>query len=85
VSSIVVKTPLEGWKAEWRVAEEPGSTADAFQLVASFTMSSTGETVPVPAGTGRYWLLWITELARGDSGDATFPYLAQVAEVQFFD
>lgn len=48
-------------------------------------MSSTGETVPVPAGTGRYWLLWITELARGDSGDATFPYLAQVAEVQFFD
>jgi eukaryotic-like serine/threonine-protein kinase len=84
ITKIVVKSPLEGWKAEWRIASAPGSTADAFQTAKSFEMKSNSETIEVSPAAGRYWLLWITELARGDSGDATYPWVAQVAEVQFF-
>ncbi|MFY9585837.1 MAG: hypothetical protein WAT66_00120, partial [Actinomycetota bacterium] len=82
VGRIEVRTPIRGWKAEWRVADERGTTADDFQVVTTF--EATGEPITIsPARSARYWLLWITALVDSGSGGPN-PYQAQVSEVQFF-
>lgn len=83
VSRILVQSPNPGWKAEWRVAETSGATENDFAVVATFEAGESTQ-VPVPSGTGRYWLLWITQLARDTGGDPSLPFNAAVAEVQFF-
>lgn len=83
VGRIVVRTPNEGWKAEWRVADEAGSSsADDFEKVVEFTVPVDSITIPGNR-TARYWLLWITTLVDIGS-ESGFPYQAQVSEVQFF-
>jgi hypothetical protein len=84
VAGIVVRTPLPGWRAEWRVADEDGASLGAFRPVASFSAESSGTTAVTPPSSGRYWLLWITSLVSSDTGTASaFPYQAAVAEVSF--
>ena len=82
VGRIVVSTIKAGWKAEWRVADEPGDTFQDFERVASFTASDAP--IAIPGDTSaRYWLLWITDLVESGSG-SEFPYQVHVSEVEFF-
>lgn len=83
VKRIVVTTPKEGWKAEWRAADSEGSSSDAFVRVTDFTAS--GSAIEISGGKrARYWLLWITSLVDTGS-ESGFPFQAQVSEVQFFE
>jgi hypothetical protein len=82
VRRITVQTPGPNWEAEWRTADTQGVSADDYELAQKFT--ATGE--PTIFGTpvrARYWLLWITRLVDAGSG-GTYPYQAQVSEVDFF-
>ncbi|HJR18689.1 MAG TPA: protein kinase [Actinomycetota bacterium] len=82
ITRIEVRTSLEGWRAEWRVADADGDAADDFETVTDFT--ATGQTLTLPRPTeGRYWLLWITRLTNNGSG-SNIPFQAQVSEVEFF-
>jgi serine/threonine-protein kinase len=83
VARILVRTPLDGWQAEWRVADRDSSRPDDFRVVDSFTaQANTPITLKQPA-KARYWVLWITRLTDAGSG-GPLPFQAAVAEVQFF-
>lgn len=78
-----VESTLEGWEAEFRIADQPGEDAGAFRTVREFT-ATTETTVALPGGTqGRYVLLWITKLVDNEGG-SDLPFSAEVAEVQLF-
>lgn len=82
VHRIRVRSPLEGWQGQWRLAGEEGADPDDYRTVASFSAGSAA-TVDVTGGaTGRYWMLWITRLTDAGSG-SNFPFQAAVAEVEF--
>ena len=83
VGRIIVRTPLENWHAEWRVADSKGPAADDFDAVTEF--DATGTPIAIsPAKNGRYWLLWITRLVDNGSG-SNIPFQAQISEVEFFE
>ncbi|HEX9711318.1 MAG TPA: protein kinase [Actinomycetota bacterium] len=83
LASITVQSTLPGWKAEIRIADEPGDDEEAFRRITTFT-SGSEEEVRLPQGTTtRYVLLWIVELVE-DRGGTDLPYRAEVAEVEFF-
>jgi len=82
VGRIDVRTPDEGWTAEWRTSDEKGPAPGDYDLAQSFP--ATGD--PVVFGSpirARYWLLWITHLVNSESGNP-HPFEAQVSEVTFF-
>lgn len=83
VQRIIVRTPVEGWKAEWRVAESESADPDDYTIVREFT--APGDPVVLGRATrARYWLLWITSLVDSGTG-GEFRFQAQVSEVQFFE
>ncbi len=83
VSRIVVRTPLDGWQAEWRVGTTDASKPDDFRVLNSFTaQASTQLSFDRPA-RARYWVLWITRLTDAGSG-GPLPFQAAVSEVEFF-
>jgi hypothetical protein len=85
LASVQIQTSLIGWQADIRVADTPGSRPDDFTTISSgVTIGSNNGTYSLKAGTrGRYVLLWITKLVLNQS-DPTYPYSADVNEVQFF-
>lgn len=84
VGGVIVRTPLPGWRAEWRVADADPSSLASFRTVASFTAERSSEIPVSPSSSGRYWLLWITSLVSSDTDTASaFPFQAAVAEVSF--
>lgn len=85
VTRIHVDTPFPGWKAEWRTADDVGTSSQDFRKVADFTATADSNAVVVEGGgvTARYWLLWITKLVETDAVPE-HPFGAQVSEVEFF-
>ena len=82
VARIDVQTPMSGWQAEWRTANEDGRSPDDFEVVQSFTAG--GDPVVFRNQVkARYWLLWITKLVNSENG-GPYPFQAQVSEVTFF-
>jgi hypothetical protein len=82
VGRIEVRTPIPGWKAEWRRADEKGTRFTDYALVQEFTASGDPVMFSQPV-RARYWLLWITRLVDTGSG-GNIPYQAQVSEVAFY-
>ncbi len=82
VDTIRLRSPIAGWRGEWRVSGAAGGSAADYRVVASFTASSDGAVKPSGENQGRYWLLWITELANAGSG-SNLPFQAAVAEITF--
>jgi len=83
VMSVRLRSPLPSWQGEWRAADSPGTTADAFRAVATFTASSDGTSTFSSAPPARYWLLWITRLTDCTCG-GPLHFQAAVADVEFF-
>jgi serine/threonine-protein kinase len=80
VGRIDVRTPGEGWIAEWRTADEKAPQSDGFTRVQEFTANNDSVVFGAPV-RARYWLLWITRLVR-IGGE--FPFAAEVSEVSFY-
>lgn len=72
VDRVVLTSPATGWSATLHVAVEPGTThADWGPVVGSVDGGGEGETaVEVEPTTGRYVLVWITDL--GDDSGVVF-------------
>lgn len=76
VNSIELQTPTPGMAIEIRVTDEPPAGDETtFSLVGEASAVGATELLEV-AETGRYWLIWITQLP-GDSG------AAEISEVRF--
>ncbi|MFN2640905.1 MAG: hypothetical protein ABR548_03285 [Actinomycetota bacterium] len=83
VASVRIRSPLSGWQAEWRTADELGATFEAYGSRATFTAGSDTVVPIAPRPVrARYWLLWITRLTDAGSG-SNYPYQAAVGEVTF--
>jgi serine/threonine-protein kinase len=80
LGSITIRTGTTGFAAEIRAGDSPKGP---FPTVASSDRTvgaTTTFTLHVPQDR-RYYEVWITRLARYDTGDSTKPYGAQIAEV----
>ncbi|HEY7876546.1 MAG TPA: protein kinase [Actinomycetota bacterium] len=77
VTRIRVSSPTPGFSFEWRSGTVAGDDETAF-AVAAQVPEAKEETRTSLDGTGRYWLLWITDLPGGGAGSAS------IAEVEFF-
>jgi eukaryotic-like serine/threonine-protein kinase len=67
----------EGLDLEIRTADEIGSTEEEFEVVEEATDAGGQETFEFSSNSGRYWLVWITNLPGDASGSAS------IAEVRF--
>jgi hypothetical protein len=76
-----VRTGLEGWSGQIRVADAFSEDVDNYRRVQRLT-ASTDTQVDLPPGTrARYVVLWITQLAEQGG---KYPYGAEVSEVEFY-
>jgi hypothetical protein len=79
LSSLTIQSPTPGFSAEI----EAGASADGtFTPVSSHQTVGTRTTftLHVP-GVRRYYLIWITRLARFNTGDLSKPFGAEIAEI----
>ena len=79
LGSLTVKTGTPGFSAEVEAgssSQGPFSPVSKAQTVAN----PTTFTLNVP-NAKRYYVIWITQLVRFDTGDPVHPYGAQIAEV----
>jgi hypothetical protein len=80
VASVQVGLLAPGATVELRAGDAPGSTADAFATVGRAANSKQVATLtPSSARPARYWLIWLTELPKGDRGR----YRDGIAELVF--
>ena len=71
----IVGTP--GVSFQLRASDEAGSSENAFAVVATEEAEAT-TTIELDGDRGRYWLVWITNLPNGGTGEAA------INEVKFF-
>jgi putative peptidoglycan lipid II flippase len=72
----IVMAPA-GSDIELRVSDSTGASEDDFELIAEEADASSPVSFDTDGATGRYWLVWITDLPGGSGGTAG------IAEVRF--
>jgi len=79
LGSLTIKTPTPGFSAE---IEAGSSSSGPFDVVSSdrTVADGTSFTLNVPTGR-RYYVIWITNLVKTDTGDPSKPFAARISEV----
>jgi serine/threonine-protein kinase len=78
VGEVEIRSPTPGLSYEIRTSADGGATAEDFDVIEVVQGAGASERIEVDGASGRYWLLWITELPGGGGGSAA------VSEVRFF-
>ncbi|HST26136.1 MAG TPA: protein kinase [Gaiellaceae bacterium] len=80
LGSVTIQTPTPGFTAEIKAGDSASgpfpATVSSQQTVSARTTFSLTEQSP-----HRYYLIWITMLARFDTGDSSKPFAAKIGEV----
>ena len=79
LTKVEVALTAPGAGLELRVADTPGSTADAFRVVArAADAGRVANLIPAGGERGRYWLVWLTALPPDGNG-----YREGISELRF--
>ena len=76
VDEVRIASDTPGFSLELRAGDRPAEDADALTEVASSAADESTSGLRFEPSSGRYWLLWITELPSGGGS-------AHIAEVEF--